>query len=124
MAALGIFTLALLAVMGVFVVTLPLMEQNEESATASNLARSLHERLQDQGIPSTYLPDYNAGTPPASDNFPPSPYPSTRVGETDYAVRVQITPDALRPNLKLVNVSVAWAQGSKQIHQACLYRAP
>ena len=96
--AVFLITLALLAVVGVFTASLPFLSHNREAATASALARSLHEEMLARGgLPTTPTLFRGSVPDPPVAGFPPAPYPRQQVEGRDYDFEVRVDPEEVPP---------------------------
>ena len=122
---LGLLSVAILAIMAVFLGTLPYMSQNRETATATGLARGFHEQMLAQGgIPCGYVFDGATGDPTLN-AFPPDPYPKVEVEGVPYTFKIRTFRPAGSPltNFVEVEVEVGWGAG-RHLSQSCRYYVP
>lgn len=106
--ALGVVSIALLAIMGVLIKSTGALRADRKVAQASNIARQVLEAVRAGGIEipaGTVTFDGRTGQAPVND-FPPAPYPQTTNEEGDFFVVVEVKPRP--PSLKSVTVSVYW----------------
>lgn len=104
--ALGLLTVAALALMSVFGGGLRLSGQVKHSLTATQLAKSELESLQ-SGRVRIPAPAHFAGEAPV-DEFPPAPYPVTTVNDVEYRTTVTTEPVPDAPGVINVIVKVQW----------------
>lgn len=99
----AVTTVALLAMIGIFVGGLRLMTRGESMTASTEAARSMLESIKEGGYPA--LPatdkvfDGRNNDPPVS-GFPPAPYPTV----DQKPVRVSV--EEIKPGLKSVSVEV------------------
>ncbi len=118
--SLGLLSVAALAMMTVVAHSLPYARLNREAATASGLARGMHEQI----LAMTSLPagqSFQGGA--AQGGFPPSPYPSAAIDGKTYTFKVTTQASVDCPNAIWVDVEVDW-EGGHSLHQQSLYYAP
>jgi type II secretory pathway pseudopilin PulG len=107
--AMGIVSVALLAIMGVLIQSTGALNSDRKISTASQLARQVMEAVRAGGhltIPEgTVTFDGRADHPKVND-FPPDPYPGVKVDEGEF--HISVTAERKPPNLKSVTVEVYW----------------
>jgi type II secretory pathway pseudopilin PulG len=108
MVALGVVSVALLAVIGVLIKSTGALQADRKVAQASSISRQVLEAVRAGGIEipdGTVTFDGRVGQPQV-DGFPPAPYPQVHNEEGDFFVVVQVEPKP--PALKSVTVDVYW----------------
>lgn len=111
--SIGLLSIALLAVIGIFTAVIRYQAQSQERDAANSRVRGLLERIAAEPrvvppAPRTWIGGEMASTPvdegPVA--FPPRPYPY----EAGYAFDVYLE-DTTRPGMKLVRVVARWGHG-------------
>lgn len=121
MLAVGILSIALLALIGVFTTGLTLLSQSRDSQTATQLARELIEQTRAGATLPTAPTVFDGSVPtPVVSGFPPPPYPSRNVGGATYTFLVTCQP--VRADLIAVAVEVRW--NSHRIRTESCYYVP
>jgi type II secretory pathway pseudopilin PulG len=110
--ALGLITVALLALVGVLALSLRSSTQNRQATQAAQLAQQLFEEIRREGNCPSATVDYTGQ--PAVDGFPPAPYPGVQVEDTEYRLVVHGEPVGGRTGLYAVKVNVLWSQHQGQ----------
>ena len=109
--ALLLIVLSALSLIGVLTGGLRLMSRSEELTLATELARSVVERIKEMDpveIPEQANFD---GGPPTSGGFPPEPYPLAERNGREYRVSVVTNPAGLHSVRVLVTIS--WNSGGR-----------
>jgi Tfp pilus assembly protein PilV len=111
--AVCLFAVAVLALVGVFSMSLRLGAQNRDAVQAGQLAQRLFEEIRaGSRCPAAAVTFSGAA---AVNGFPPAPYPSTVVGERRYDVEVTSTPVSGVGKLYSVQTRIRWG-GRHQAH--------
>lgn len=113
--AIGLLTVVLLLVMGVFTGGLRLMSRSEQRTQATQMAQGVLESIADQGgfhaFPTTNS-TFRGKVPDATVNgFPPPPYP----GNDNLVVEVQTR--ELTDHTRAALVIVRWASGQVRLEK-------
>ncbi len=114
MVAMGILTVAILALIGAFLSGNRLMANSANISTATEIGREFLEKTKSGGIDGTVLGTFDSfkGDPVDSGTaFPQSPYPSKKVNGTNYNLVVRCENFGI--DAHLVQVQVHWSARSK-----------
>ncbi len=112
--AFGTLSIALLAVVGVFIWGLNLMQHAEEHSVAAELGKEFLETVEVAGGFSAMPAGprfFDGEVPdPVSASFPPPPYPSTTVGGVDYYYKVWVEEHPTLAEVRAVKVEIRWSE--------------
>lgn len=106
--SLALISVGLLALVGVLSISLRASTQNRQAVQAAQLCQQLFENIRQQGNCPANSVDYTGQ--PALQGFPPAPYPSVHIEDTDYRLTVSSQPVAARSHLFSVRVHVSCAR--------------
>ena len=116
MLSIGLVAVAALSLLTVFVSGAKLMQRSNEMAAANDVARSVLEAVKRDyavnGVAALPAGAYvfDGKVDPADNTgpniFPPAPYPTIRVNDTDFTIKVEGAPEGTRN--RRVKVSVYW----------------
>ena len=106
--ALALLSVALLTMVAIFTKNLSLAGKTEEMTVATELGKTMLERVAVMEPDLVPVPSYFARHPVNADGFPPSPYPSQTIDGREYEIEVRTTP---RGDLVLVEATVIWSRG-------------
>ena len=117
--AVGLLTMVLVLLVGVFIGGLQLMQRSEVHTAASSIGREVMETIEDEGglacIP-LHSTAFNGANPDASvDGFPPAPYPRVSRAGREFVVRVET--HSLSARMAAVLVTVSWGGGRIQLEK-------
>ena len=121
--ALGILSIAILAIVAGFIGALELNSRSVEMAVATQVGRDFLERVKEQGYDK--VPDgtfrYNGANndPITADGFPPSPYPQVAANGRQHWLLVRV--GVKGATLKVVNVEVSWGNRGRVYLETYLY---
>ena len=110
--ALGLLSVGLLALIGVLTGGLHLMSKSEEITSATQVARSVIERIKDMepaAVPENGT--FGGSNLANSSGFPPAPFPTTQSNGRTYDLTVTTT--RVGPHTVSLEVTVTWEDGGK-----------
>lgn len=117
--AIGLLSMVLLMLVGVFIGGLQLMARSEVHTEASSIGREVIETIEDEGgfsaLPSSMASFDGAVPHPKLDGFPPDPYPKATRGGREYIIRVEVRSPSSR--LGAVLVTVKWNEGQIKLEK-------
>lgn len=119
MVSVGLLSMVLLLLVGVFVAGLQLMQRSEVHTAASTIGREILETIKDEGAYAA-LPlqnaNFNGLNPDAKiDGFPPDPYPRATRDGREFVIRVEVLHQS--PRMAAVLVTVGWGEGRIQLEK-------
>ena len=121
--ALGILSIAILAIVAGFIGALELNSRSVEMAVATQVGRDFLERVKEQGydkVPDgTFSYDGANNDAPTAQGFPPNPYPRTTANGREHSLLVQVGTKGA--TLRLVTVEVSWGNKGRVILETYLY---
>lgn len=117
--AVGLLSMVLILLVGVFIGGLQLMQSSEVHTAASSIGREVMETIEDEGGFACLPLDsssFNGANPDATvDGFPPEPYPTASRGGRDFVLRVET--QNLSARMTAVLVTVSWDGGRIQLEK-------